>query len=819
MSIQAAIDDADVNDKIVVRPDTYYEGINFDGKAIHLYSSDGPEVTIIDGEGYYHVVQCVSGEGPNTIIEGFTITGGNANGSYPNDCGGGMYNYYSSPMVKNCNFKDNSATEDGGGMFNDNSSPTLTNCIFFNNYAADVGGAMVMTNSNTKVTNCTFSGNSAVYAGAMRIYQSIPILTNCILWGNTASISGPEIYAPGETFIINYSDIEGGWSGEGNIDINPLLRNVAKGDLSLSPWSPCIDAGSNDVVAPDSTDITGLSRLVDGDCNTTVTVDMGAHEFRHAYGGDFDSSCLVNMADYSFLAWAWLAGPQSENWNPVCDISTPADGHINAGDVKVLTGNWLRSIETPVTCDANRLKDEFGLDAPCAAAVLRAAPCAYSPNDVAQILYDLGYSAAGAYLALTQVCGMTDGFSIEQILYDAGYPPDEYLESTALSFVKKFAPVLYFHRDPKGLPMSAQVYFETMMSPRPDAPSVGQITWSTPWNGPCGMPGVIYCNGRDEDNTCGMQNFNDFSTLVNGEIPTYYKVVSDIDSVEPTGDKGRLRIAYWWFYGFQKYCNPLVLTDPGEHHGDWENIIVTTDPDRTRADAVTYSFHGLSYTRLSGGFETEPNDDTQGRPVVYVGKVGHGNYHSMACLWEGTPYYCCEYVDCRTPDENTKWRIAYKNLVNLSGNSEPWILADRIGSLYEYYGKKYEISQWRWGPHISYCDDGLFTCNNWKHVNACGNHPTNSGLDWTLKSCDGVGCGASKCEGLIDRDYPQPAYYNEGWPWGGAASSAAVSATPAKPATPKTYGSVASCGRCGTSRFGALVRLGNYWLAGAKPGL
>jgi hypothetical protein len=72
---------------------------------------------------------------------------------------------------------------------------------------------------------------------------------------------------------------------------------------------------------------------------------------------------------------------------------------------------------------------------------------------------------------------------------------------------------------------------------------------------------------------------------------------------------------------------------------------------------------------------------------------------------------------------------------------------------------------------------------------------------------------------LIDRDYPQPAYYNEGWPWGGAASSAAVSATPAKPATPKTYGSVASCGRCGTSRFGALVRLGNYWLAGAKPGL
>ncbi|MHC4153479.1 MAG: hypothetical protein ACYST6_00920, partial [Planctomycetota bacterium] len=62
-SIQVAIDDpCTVNgDEIEVAPATYYEAINFIGKAIRLYSSGGPNVTTIDANGAYHVVQCVSG--------------------------------------------------------------------------------------------------------------------------------------------------------------------------------------------------------------------------------------------------------------------------------------------------------------------------------------------------------------------------------------------------------------------------------------------------------------------------------------------------------------------------------------------------------------------------------------------------------------------------------------------------------------------------------------------------------------------------------------------------------------------------------------
>ena len=76
-------------DEIIVAPGTYFETINFLGKAIWLHGSDGAEVTTIDGTGFFHVVRCVSGEGPNTILDGFTITGGNADGEdFPDLVGG-----------------------------------------------------------------------------------------------------------------------------------------------------------------------------------------------------------------------------------------------------------------------------------------------------------------------------------------------------------------------------------------------------------------------------------------------------------------------------------------------------------------------------------------------------------------------------------------------------------------------------------------------------------------------------------------------------------------------------------------------------------
>ncbi|MFC1799327.1 T9SS type A sorting domain-containing protein [Candidatus Eisenbacteria bacterium] len=372
-----------------------------------------------------------------------------------------------------------------------------------------------------------------------------------------------------------------------------------------------------------------------------------------------------------------------------------------------------------------------------------------------------GCSAREAYDALMFVFNIQDEILIEKILFAAGYKMEEFIDFTAIESVRRFAPVLYFDRAHKGLPMSAQLYFDTMMFSCVVDPVKETIAWTAGWDGPpVGTPGTIQVPGRDEQNT-GMHN-NAFSKLENGEVPTYYKVISDIDSDVPTGPKGRLRIAYWWFYGYQQYCNPLALSNPGEHHGDWEFIWVTTDPSRSKADAVTYCFHGVWYTRKSGGFDTEGD-----RPVVYVGKLGHGNYHNddHSGWMVGTPHHCCHYADYKNETEDSIWRNAGENLVSLRGNSEPWMFADRIGSTFTYNSHEYEVAHWRWGPHISYCDDWFFVCVNWTHVDACGTHPTaDYPLDWDKASCKDEGCRDHDCSGLV---YTSPLPdYNQGWPWG-----------------------------------------------------
>ena len=80
-TIQAAIgpvgSGAGNGDEIIVAPGSYNECINFNGKAITLRSSDGADVTTIDGTGLScSLVKCENGEGSDTVLEGFTITGG-----------------------------------------------------------------------------------------------------------------------------------------------------------------------------------------------------------------------------------------------------------------------------------------------------------------------------------------------------------------------------------------------------------------------------------------------------------------------------------------------------------------------------------------------------------------------------------------------------------------------------------------------------------------------------------------------------------------------------------------------------------------------
>ncbi|MCH7839571.1 MAG: hypothetical protein IID38_04980, partial [Planctomycetes bacterium] len=90
-TIQDGINAASNGDEVIVAPGTYNETINFDGKAIILRSSNGADVTTIDGAGLNtSVVTCSSGEGPDTVLQGFTITGGMGVIMPSSYAGGGM---------------------------------------------------------------------------------------------------------------------------------------------------------------------------------------------------------------------------------------------------------------------------------------------------------------------------------------------------------------------------------------------------------------------------------------------------------------------------------------------------------------------------------------------------------------------------------------------------------------------------------------------------------------------------------------------------------------------------------------------------------
>src|SRR6185437_10122430 len=102
-TIQTAINAANNGDTVVVAPGTYIENLDFLGKAITVTSSDGPSLTIVDGNAAGPVATFKTNEGVNSVLNGFTLRNGVPSQAIPSDgmSGAGVWIYYSSPTITN----------------------------------------------------------------------------------------------------------------------------------------------------------------------------------------------------------------------------------------------------------------------------------------------------------------------------------------------------------------------------------------------------------------------------------------------------------------------------------------------------------------------------------------------------------------------------------------------------------------------------------------------------------------------------------------------------------------------------------------------
>jgi hypothetical protein len=241
-----------------------------------------------------------------TIISHNTIS----NNTCSNDAyAGGIFCYVSHATVT-YNMVTNNSCSSGAGIKILVGNPVISNNLIANNTASGstgIGGGICCASNNVALTNNTIVNNSASNGGGIYFSgNTSPSINNCILYGNTASIDGAQVYLQDQTCQPNfyYCDIQGdlpafGLNGNvytgtynNTINSNPFFISPSGGsgsgfnglaaDWSLSSISPCVNTGNPAGPYP-STDLAGNTRIYG------TVIDMGAYELQSPSGISYNT--------------------------------------------------------------------------------------------------------------------------------------------------------------------------------------------------------------------------------------------------------------------------------------------------------------------------------------------------------------------------------------------------------------------------------------------------------------------------------------------------------------------------------------------------
>ncbi len=284
------------------------------------------------------------------------------------------------PVIEDNEIVDNIAVSGGGILIQPGSSGLIRNNLIARNVAAGIatqfglfpgfgGGLWIGDDATVELIQNTIAENEALSVPGIEgsgagIYNfsMMTTVSNSIVWGNTSDLN-PHIADLGQV-VVDYTLVEGGFPGTGNLDEDPLFVTGPAGDYFLAEvdagqlfTSPAVDAGD-----PTITQVAGTTRtdLIPD----TGIIDLGFHRVSipSFVRGEVNGDAVVNIADPVFLLQSlFVPGTAAPNCRKAADAND--DGTVNIADA-VTTLQFLfvpgsSDIPPPNTCGADPTPDSL----------------------------------------------------------------------------------------------------------------------------------------------------------------------------------------------------------------------------------------------------------------------------------------------------------------------------------------------------------------------------------------------------------------------------------------------------------------------------
>lgn len=255
-------------------------------------------------------------------------------------------------IAENCIFAGNV----GGAIDLNRGRMVVSNCLF----AGNRGQAIKTLSEYVTVRNCTFSDNISDLEGSALYLWHEARMSDCLFWGNSTPVIRESLNNPS---LVRYCNVEGGWPGEGNINVDPcfvepgywdsngtpedadddfwvdgdyhLLSQAGRWDPVGNTWvqddvtSPCIDAGDpNNPIGLESFPNGGRINIgAYGATNRASKTSFNGPVCETIIAGDINGDCVVDFKDLAIMVSHWMmSGENFVNQPPTVRLIEPKDG-------------------------------------------------------------------------------------------------------------------------------------------------------------------------------------------------------------------------------------------------------------------------------------------------------------------------------------------------------------------------------------------------------------------------------------------------------------------------------------------------------------